>query len=176
MGCFIARISRGRTIREFIVGVLLVPTGASCIWFAIFGNLGINLGIHNIVPKETLAELVATPETALFAVLGEYPMGSILSVIAILLLFTFFITSADSGTFVLGMFSTDGSLNPSNKRKIVWAAIISLLAVGLLIAGGLQAIQTISLVIAFPFLFIIFICCWSLLKSLRQEDTERSKK
>lgn len=176
VGCFIARISRGRTIREFIVGVLLVPTGASCIWFAIFGNLGINLGIHNIVPKETLAELVATPETALFAVLGEYPMGSILSVIAILLLFTFFITSADSGTFVLGMFSTDGSLNPSNKRKIVWAAIISLLAVGLLIAGGLQAIQTISLVIAFPFLFIIFICCWSLLKSLRQEDTERSKK
>ena len=169
VGCFIARISRGRTIREFVIGVLLVPTGASCIWFAIFGNLGIQLGIEGVFSAEELTEMVATPETALFTVLHQYPFGTVLSVIAILLLFTFFITSADSGTFVLGMFSSDGALDPSNKRKISWAVMIALLAVGLLLSGGLNAIQTISLVIAFPFLFIMLVCCWALMKSLREE-------
>lgn len=169
VGCFIARISKGRTIREFVIGVLVVPMLASCVWFAIFGNLGIQLGMDNVFSAAQLSEMVATPETALFTVLNEYPLGTILSVVAILLLFTFFITSADSGTFVLGMFSSDGNLDPSNRRKISWAVIIALLAVGLLISGGLNAIQTISLVIAFPFLFIMLACCWSLLKSLREE-------
>ena len=125
--------------------------------------------MDNVFSAAQLSEMVATPETALFTVLNEYPLGTILSVVAILLLFTFFITSADSGTFVLGMFSSDGNLDPSNRRKISWAVIIALLAVGLLISGGLNAIQTISLVIAFPFLFIMLACCWSLLKSLREE-------
>lgn len=169
VGCFIARISKGRTIREFVIGVLLVPTIASCVWFAVFGNMGINLGLKGILPLEKLAEMVATPETALFMVLHEYPLGTLLSVIAILLLFTFFVTSADSGTFVLGMFSSDGQLDPSTFRKVVWAAIISLLATGLLISGGLKAIQTISLVVAFPFLFIMLLCCWAMLKSFKDE-------
>lgn len=169
VGCFIARISKGRTIREFVIGVLLVPTAASCIWFAIFGNLGINLGKKDILPLSTLAELTSSPETALFAILNEYSLGTLLSVIAILLLFTFFVTSADSGTFVLGMFSSEGNLDPSPARKISWAVMISLLAIGLLISGGLNAIQTISLVVAFPFLFIMLACCKALYQSLKGE-------
>ena len=169
VGSFIARISRGRTIRQFMIGVLLVPTAVSCIWFAIFGNLGIHLAMENIFTQGELGEIISTPETALFIVLGEYPLGVVLSVIAIVLLFTFFITSADSGTFVLGIFTSDGEQNPANTRKIIWCFIISLLAIGLLVTGGLESVQTVSLVVAFPFLFIMVGCCVSLVKSLRGE-------
>lgn len=169
VGSFIARISRGRTIRQFMIGVLLVPTAVSCIWFAIFGNLGIHLAMENIFTQGELGEIISTPETALFIVLGEYPLGVVLSVIAIVLLFTFFITSADSGTFVLGIFTSDGDQNPTNTRKIIWCFIISLLAIGLLVTGGLESVQTVSLVVAFPFLFIMVGCCVSLVKSLRGE-------
>lgn len=96
-------------------------------------------------------------------------MAWFLSVIAIVLLFTFFITSADSGTFVLGIFTSDGDQNPTNTRKIIWCFIISLLAIGLLVTGGLESVQTVSLVVAFPFLFIMVGCCVSLVKSLRGE-------
>lgn len=171
VGCFTARISRGRTIREFVLGVLVVPAVASCVWFSVFGSLGINLGINGIIPLETLGELIATPETALFAVLNEYPLGAVLSVMAVLLLCTFFVTSADSGTFVLGMFSSDGQLDPSNVRKVTWGIAISVLAVGLLISGGLKSVQTVSIVIAFPFLFIMLACCWAIVKSLKNETT-----
>lgn len=170
VGCFIARISRGRTIREFVLGVLLVPTIFSCFWFAIFGGLGVSLGINGVLPLDYLQEIIGSPETALFIVLKQYPLGTILSVIAILLLFTFFITSADSGTFVLSMFSSDGNINPSNKRKVTWGLMISLLAIGLLLAGGLKAIQTVSIVFAFPFLFIMAIGAVSIVKSLMQNS------
>lgn len=170
VGCFIARISRGRTIREFVLGVMLVPTIFSCFWFAIFGGLGISLGINGTLSLDYLGEIIGTPETALFIVLKQYPLGTILSVIAILLLFTFFITSADSGTLVLSMFSSDGNIKPSNKRKITWGLMISLLATGLLLAGGLKAIQTVSIVMAFPFLFIMAIGAISIFKSLREDS------
>jgi len=170
VGSFIARISRGRTIRQFMLGVLFVPMIVSCIWFAIFGVMSINLAFENVFTLEYLGEIVGTPETALFIVLNEYPIGGILSVVAITLLFTFFITSADSGTFVLGIFTSDGEANPSNRRKVIWCATISLFAVGLLITGGLKSVQTVSLVVAFPFLFIMTACCWSVYKSLRDEE------
>ncbi|MBQ6621596.1 MAG: BCCT family transporter [Mogibacterium sp.] len=176
VGCFIARISRGRTIREFVLGVLLVPTIVSCIWFSIFGSLGIDLGLKGIIPVEHLGEIVAAPDTALFTVLGEYPLGTLLSVIAILLLFTFFITSADSGTFVLSMFSSHGEPNPSNVRKATWGLLISLMAAGLLLSGGLKVVQTVSIVIAFPFLFIMVAGAIAIAKSLRNDEKAYSKK
>lgn len=169
VGSFIARISRGRTIRQFMCGVLFVPLLVSCMWFAIFGVMGIDLAFENVFSLEYLGEIVKTPETALFIVLNEYPLGSVLSVIAIVLLFTFFITSADSGTFVLGIFTSDGAANPTNRRKVIWCVIISFFAIGLLVTGGLKSVQTVSLVVAFPFLFIIAALCWSLFKSLKEE-------
>lgn len=167
VGTFIARISKGRTIREFVLGVIVAPSLASFIWFGVFGTFAINL-------KETLSlaamqAIAAVPETALFAVAQHYPLGAILSIIAVFLLGTFFITSANSATFVLGMFTSGGDLNPSNKKKFMWGIIQSLLAMVLLLSGGLKSLQTISVVAAFPFIFIMIFGTVSLIKALKEE-------
>ncbi|MFP3488522.1 BCCT family transporter, partial [Staphylococcus sp. SIMBA_130] len=106
VGTFIARVSKGRTIREFVLGVLLVPTIFGALWFSVFGGSAISLdmagtGIYDIINNQGM-------EVALFAVLEQYPLGTLMSIIAILLISTFFITSADSATFVLGMQTTNG--------------------------------------------------------------------
>ncbi|SKA09166.1 glycine betaine uptake BCCT transporter [Selenihalanaerobacter shriftii] len=163
VGTFIARISRGRTIKEFIGGVLLAPTLASFIWFAIFGTLGINTGL------DVASKAIKSTPTAFFVVLENYPMGSIISFIAVILLSTFFVTSADSATFVLGMMSSNGDLNPTTKRKVTWGFIQSGLAVTLMLAGGLEMLQTASIAAAFPFAFIMLFGMVSLIKALRQD-------
>lgn len=172
VGVFIARISKGRTIREFIMGVVLVPALASCIWGAVFGSLGINLGEKGILAMETLKEAVATPEVGLFVVLQEYPLGFLLSIVAMISLCAFFVTSANSGVYVLSMLSTDGAINPPNSKKILWGIIQSVMAVGLLMAGGLKPLQTISLVAAFPFIFIMFAACAAFIKAVKKEHIE----
>ncbi|MBD3306338.1 BCCT family transporter [candidate division KSB3 bacterium] len=167
VGTFIARISRGRTIREFVGGVLLIPVLGSFLWFSIFGATGINLG------PEVASEAIQVTETAFFVVMSHYPLGGILSFVAVILLCTFFVTSADSATFVLGMFSSHGDLNPETKRKVTWGIIQSGLAFALLLAGGLQGLQTASIAAAFPFAVIMLFAMWSLVKAL-QEETETS--
>lgn len=169
VGTFIARISRGRTIREFILGVIVAPSIASFIWFAAFGTMGINLGITGVLDMEVLKNIAAYPETAFFIIMGHYKLGTILSLIAIFLLCTFFITSANSATFVLGMLTSDGDLNPSNSKKIIWGIIQSLLATALLLAGGLKSLQTASVAAAFPFIFVMIFACISLWKALKSE-------
>ena len=162
---FIARISKGRTIREFVTGVLLVPALASFIWFAVFGSLGLNLGL------EVANEAIQSTSTALFVVLQHYPIGSAISLIVVILLCTFFVTSADSATFVLGMLSEDGSLNPTTGKKVVWGVLLALLALALMIgsSNGLQMLQTISIVAAFPFAIIMVWGMYSLVVALRGE-------
>lgn len=145
VGSFIARISKGRTIREFIAGVVLAPALGSILWFAIMGSLGLHLGMDGTLSVAQLADIASKPERGLFIVMGKYPLGMILCVVSLILLCTFFITSANSGTFVLAMFSSKGDLNPKNGRKVLWGVVQSLLAVGLLIAGGLKPLQIISL-------------------------------
>lgn len=169
VGIFIARISKGRTIREFILGVVLAPTLASMVWFAIFGTYGIHLGMAGTLSSGELQKIAAVPESGLFTVFSYYPFGSLLAAAAIILLLTFFITSADSGTYVLAMLSSKGNLNPPNYKKVIWGVVQSALSVGLLIAGGLKPLQTISIVAAFPFMFIMLAACVALLKALRQE-------
>lgn len=169
VGVFIARISKGRTIREFVMGVVLVPAFASCIWGAVFGNLGINLGEKGLVAIEKLQEVVGTPEVGLFMVLQEYPLGFLLSIVAIISLCAFFITSANSGVYVLSMLTTDGDINPPNNKKILWGIIQSVMAIGLLMAGGLKPLQTISLAAAFPFIFIMFAACIAFIKAVKKE-------
>lgn len=168
VGTFIARVSRGRTIKEFVSGVLLVPTLFGALWFSVFGGTAINLeffsGANIVEYVNDLGE-----ETALFAVLEQFPLGTIMSVIAILLISTFFITSADSATFVLGMQTTGGSLYPANRVKIVWGLIQSGAAAVLLWQGGLNALQTASIIIAFPFSFIMIMVVISLMKAFKEE-------
>lgn len=172
VGIFIARISKGRTIREFIIGVTLAPALACIIWFAVFGTLGMNLGL------DFAKDATMVTETALFKVFLNYPFGKILSVVAMILLCTFFVSSADSAAYVLGMFTSDGDLNPSNKKKITWGVIQALLAVVLLISGGLETLQTVSIISAFPFAIIMLISIVSIIKALKEEvkvEEEKSK-
>ncbi len=165
VGTFIARISRGRTIREFIGGVLLAPALASFIWFATFGTTALEkLNLNQAT------EAIKNTPTALFVVMEQYGgMGSIISIVSILLLCTFFVTSADSATFVLGMMSTDGNLNPGVKTKVTWGVIQSALAIALMLSGGLKMLQTISIVAAFPFVFIMFFAMISIVKALKND-------
>ncbi|MBI9014201.1 MAG: BCCT family transporter [Clostridiales bacterium] len=166
VGTFIARISRGRTIREFIVGVLAAPTIASFVWFATFGTMGMETGV------DVATEAIAKTETALFVVMQHYPLGNVISLVAVLLLCTFFVTSADSATFVLGMMSSNGDLNPSIGRKVSWGVIQSALALALMLSGGLKMLQTASIVAAFPFAFVMIFAMVSIIKALKTETFE----
>ncbi len=167
VGSFIARISKGRTIKEFIAGVIIAPALASIIWFSAFGTLGINL--VDKMGLEALSIAAKSPETALFQVFDYYPLGFVLSIITVILLCTFFITSANSATFVLGMFTSEGNLNPSTNRKILWGIVQSLFATSLLLSGGLEALQTASVAAAFPFIFVMLLAIVSLIKAFKEE-------
>jgi glycine betaine transporter len=167
VGMFIARVSKGRTIKEFVLGVLLIPSGFSFIWFSVFGGTALNLQIIRGIDVATAVQ--SDVSTALFATLRHLPAGTIISVIATLLIITFFITSADSATFVLGMFSSDGNQNPSNKVKITWGILQSSIAVTLLFSGGLEALQTTAIISALPFTVIMVFICYSFKKALEEE-------
>lgn len=163
VGMFIARISKGRTIKEFILGVTILPALGSCVWFAIFGATGISMG------PEVAAKAISVTETAYFVVMENLPGGSVISMITVVLLCTFFITSADSATFVLGMLTSNGDLNPTTKKKATWGIVQALMALALMLAGGLGVLQTGSIVAAFPFAFVMIFACFSLLKALKGE-------
>ena len=166
VGIFIARVSRGRSIREFILGVMLVPTIVSFIWFSVFGVTGIEVG------KKTPGIFKMTTETQLFGVFNELPMGMLLSLVSLALICIFFITSADSATFVLGMQTTYGSLEPAGRIKIVWGIAQSLIAFVLLFSGGdtgLGALQSAAIISAFPFSFIIIMMIIAFYKDANQE-------
>lgn len=167
VGSFIARISKGRTIREFVGGVIAAPALASIIWFSAFGSMGINL--KDTIGLKGLSALAKAPETALFQVFGHYPLAWLLSIVAVALLCTFFVTSANSATFVLGMFTSEGNLNPGNRKKFIWGLVQSLLAVALLFSGGLTALQTASVAAAFPFIFVMIFAMVSMMKALNSE-------
>lgn len=171
VGTFIARISKGRTVRQFVLGVLLVPSLFCAFWFTVFGGTGIALELFQDTPLKTVMDKQGI-EVLLFTVLEQYPMGTVMSLIAIFLIGTFFITSADSATFVLGSLTTNGSLNPSNPVKFTWGVIQSLSAAVLLWSGGLKGLQTGAILTAFPFIFVILLLIISLLKSF-QEETKK---
>ena len=168
VGSFIARISRGRTVRQFVLGVLLVPTLFCGFWFSIFGGTAISLDMFDQVGIQQVIEAKGK-EVALFTVLEQYPLGGVMSILAIVLIGTFFITSADSATFVLGSMSTEGNLNPTNAVKLTWGLIQSVAAAVLLWSGGLKGLQTGSILAAFPFGLIMVVMVWSLFISFREE-------
>jgi len=166
VGIFIARISKGRTIREFLTNVLLLPTIFCFLWFAAFGILSTN------AQNQGAALTMVSTEEVLFGTFSYYPLGSVLSIIALLLVFIFFITSADSATFVLGMLSENGSLFPHNKIKVVWGILISAISIVLLMGGGLNALQNILIIVALPFSLVILLIIISLYIELRHEKKE----
>ncbi len=167
VGAFVARVSRGRTIREFIMGVLVIPPLIALVWIAVFGGTALHLDLFN---GTSIAEAVNKDVTsALFTTYGELPFTMVLSVLSILLIFTFLITSADSATYILSSMTTEGSLNPPMMVKIVWGVLIAAIAAVLLISSGLEGLQTASLVSALPFAVILILMCVTLYRLLRKE-------
>ncbi|MFB4211916.1 BCCT family transporter [Shouchella sp. JSM 1781072] len=168
VGTFIARVSRGRTLREFVIGVLLVPPIVGFVWFSFLGGTAISIESQGLAAISSLAE-----EEALFGVLETMPFSTISSYITIFLIAVFFITSADSATHVLGSQSTNGSLNPPTKIKILWGILMSTTAAVLLYSGGLQGLQNTMIVVAFPFSIIMLLMVISLFKALRHEHLKK---
>ncbi|HET8745332.1 MAG TPA: BCCT family transporter [Ramlibacter sp.] len=174
VGLFIARVSRGRTIREFILGTVAVPTLAGFLWFAVFGGTALNLEIMHDVP---IAEAVkADVSTALFALFDALPLSRILSTAATVLVLVFFVTSGDSATLVLAMMSTQGDENPPARVKIIWGALVAGIAITLLLAGGLQAVQTATIVFALPFTLVIILMAVALWRGVKEDWTEEMRR
>lgn len=171
VGMFIARVSKGRTVREFVIAVLVVPTLVCTFWFAVFGGTGIYLDLLQGVDVAS-----QSLETGLFFVYKHLPLGGLLSVLTVLLISTFFITSADSATFVLGMQTTNGDLDPSNFIKISWGLILTSSAIVLMASGGLNALQTAIIVSAFPLTIILLVMSFGILKVFKAEFKSKSKK
>lgn len=171
VGSFIARISRGRTIREFVLGVIGTPVLLSTLWFATFGGSAL---YFELFQSADLGETVTREmSAALFRMLEFLPAVEIISALMLLLIVLFVITSANSATFVLGMFTSRGTLTPSRPMRLAWGLIQSLVAGVLLVSGGLGALQTISIVAAFPFMILMVFMAISLLKSLRNEVRQK---
>lgn len=173
VGVFIARISKGRTIRQFVAGVLLVPTIVGFFWFSVMGGMGLWRQFYGQADLVVDGEL--SVESALFKVLDGLPLGSVLSVIAIILVAIFFITSADSGSLVVDMLASGGHPNPPVWSRVLWALLEGFLAVGLLLAGGLGALQAGSLITALPFSVVLLLMCLATVRALIAETRVRDR-
>ncbi|MFE9445394.1 BCCT family transporter [Streptomyces sp. NPDC006602] len=172
VGVFLARISRGRTIRGFITGVLVVPSVVFFTWFAVFGGTAIHVDMFEggDIAKQTAADI----NSAFFATLDHFPLAGVTSVIAIILVVMFFVSGADANTYVLSMMTSDGSLTPRRWVLILWGVLTGVTAVVLMLAGGLNALQNTVIVTSLPFLLIIAgltVSFWKELSADRKEKT-----
>lgn len=160
VGIFIARISRGRTVRQFVAGVILVPTVIGMLWFSVLGGTALAVELSG---SGTLigADGSVSASSALFSMLSYVPGTPVLTVGVILLIAIFFITSSDSGALVMGMIATGGQVNPKKRIRTFFVLITAVLAISLLISGGLVALQTAAIIIALPFSVVMLLICWS---------------
>ena len=169
VGMFIARISRGRTIREFIAGVLLIPTIIGSVWFTIFGDTGI---LRQRDQGDMLVDGAVDTNTSLFQLLGGLPFGVITSVLAIFVIVFFFVTSSDSGSLVIDILCSGGDLDPPKASRVYWSVLEGTAAAVLLIVGGagsLTALQTASIATAVPFSVVMVLACWAMLRAFRYD-------
>ena len=180
VGSFIARISRGRTIREFIAGVLLVPTLLSLVWLAVMGGTALNIELLAGGEGGILSATKEASERAMFATFAAMDIGValefILSLIGLTLVVIFFITSCDSGTLVLSMITSKGNLEPPKGLRLFWGVIIGGVALALLLSGGLGALQTAAIVSALPFSVVMILMLVSLFRALAAESSASSAK
>ena len=168
VGVFIARVSKGRTVRQFVIGVLLVPTLVGVLWFAVLGGSAIALEMST-PGALTGPDGSVDVEGALFQLLETLPGGPVLTIGAILLIAIFFITSADSGALVMGMLATGGNPEPARWVRVFFTVLTAVLAVALLIAGGLTALQTAAIATALPFSIVMLGICWSTVLAFQRE-------
>jgi choline/glycine/proline betaine transport protein len=172
VGLFFARISRGRTIREFVCGVLLVPAGFTLLWMTVFGDTAIHMVMHQGVTS--LVDTVRQDSSlALFAFLEQFPFANLLSLMAVLMVVVFFVTSADSGALVLDMLASGGREQTPLWQRLFWSILIGVVAMALLVADGLKALQAATIASALPFAVVLLAATWGLLKALRVDATKR---
>ncbi|MCK5791188.1 MAG: choline BCCT transporter BetT [Ketobacter sp.] len=169
VGMFIARISRGRTIREFVIGVLMVPTGFTFMWMTFFGNSALHL-VFDQGMVELVQAVSADTSVALFKFFEHFPLSSLASLLATILVITFFVTSSDSGSLVVDMLTSGAGEGDSPVwQRIFWSVTEGAIAAALLLAGGLVALQTATIASALPFTVVMLLMCWGLLRALRLE-------
>ncbi len=168
VGTFIARVSRGRTIREFLIGVLFVPSGITFLWMTAFGNTAIDAVMNH--GATYLSDAVSSDvSVALFKFFEYLPFSNILSIIAVFLVVTFFVTSSDSGSLVIDNLTSGGDNSAPVWQRIFWAILQGVVASVLLIAGGLQALQTAAIASAMPFLIVMLLMCVGLFRALQDD-------
>ncbi len=174
VGMFIARISKGRTIREFILGVLLVPSLVTFFWMSAFGSTAIQqIMSGNDVLSQAVNNDIAT---ALFVFFQDYPLAMVINIVAILLIAGFFITSSDSGSLVIDSLTSGGKIDAPVGQRVFWAVTEGSVAAVLLIGGGLQALQTATIVTGLPFAVILLVMCYSLYKGLKEDMKKMEEK
>ncbi|MFI7491885.1 BCCT family transporter [Micromonospora echinaurantiaca] len=166
VGAFIARISRGRTIRQFVLGVVAIPSLVSFVWFSVFGGTAINLQLGGTDLSAAVAE---SPEAALFAVLREFPLFTVTAIVVMVLVALFFVSGADAASVVMGTLSSRGDIEPKSWLVAMWGVLTGLVAAVLLLAGGLSALQSLTILAALPFLFVMVGMVVGLLRELRRE-------
>lgn len=167
VGMFIARISRGRTLKEFVLGVLVVPSLITFLWLSAFDGSAIFLELNGIADIATaVKENVAT---SLYALLEQFPISLVTSMVGVILVTSFFVTSSDSGSLVVDSLTAGGKLDAPVAQRIFWALTEGAVAAVLLLGGGLQALQTAAITTGLPFAIILLIMIWSLMKGLRSE-------
>ena len=165
VGLFIARISKGRTIREFIFGVLVIPSMFGILWFTVFGNTAIWL--NDGEAAGALGQMISSPETLLFKFLDYLPLSGVTGLVSLVVISLFFITSADSGIYVLNnIASRDKSLTAPRWQAVMWGVLMSTVAIVLMQSGGLANLQTMTLLVALPFAMLMLLMCFSLWKGL----------
>jgi choline/carnitine/betaine transport len=168
VGIFIARISRGRTVREFVLGVIIVPTMLGILWFAVLGGSALYLEL-NEPGSMTLPDGTVDVEGSIFQLLQFFPGTTVLTVGVMILIAIFFVTSSDSGALVMGMIATGGNQQPARWVRTFFTLTTAVLAVALLLTGGLAAIQTAAITIALPFSIVMLLMCWSTIVAFRRE-------
>ena len=167
VGTFIARISKGRTIREFVLGVILLPSAVSMVWFVIFGGTAINLALTQAT--EIVSAVEVSQESVLFALLDQFPLAEINAVIVMVLIVLWFVSGADAASIVMGILCSRGSANPPRLLTAFWGIVSAVAAAVLLLAGGLTALEQAMVVMSAPFMIVMVILTVGLLKQLRAE-------
>lgn len=168
VGIFIARISRGRTVREFVLGVIIVPTMLGILWFAVLGGSALYLELND-PGSMTLPDGTVDLEGSIFQLLSYFPGSAVLTVGVIILIAIFFVTSSDSGALVMGMIATGGNQAPAKWVRTFFTLVTAVLAIALLLTGGLTALQTAAITIALPFSVVMLLMCWSTVVAFRRE-------
>ena len=169
VGIFIARISRGRTVREFILGVLLLPTALTFLWMSAFGGTALSLELNEATAGIISGAVSENVATALFVMLEQLPLTGITSFVGIILVVVFFVTSSDSGSLVVDSIASGGKLESPVPQRVFWAVLEGVVASALLLGGGLSALQTAAISAGLPFALVLLVMCYSIYKGLSYE-------